>query len=67
MLGWFQTHMPKEERGLVSRAGRGENDARKMLVDPSTPPRGQAKGVGGRCIGARVIAAPSFAPMRRFG
>ena len=43
MLGWFQAHMPTEERGLVSRAARGENDTQKMLVDMSTPPSGQAK------------------------
>ena len=67
MLGWFQAHMPKEERGLVSRADRGESNAQKMLVDLSTSPRGQAKGVGGPCMTARVIAAPSFAPTRRFG
>ena len=46
MLRWFQALMPKEERGLVSRADRGENDTQKMLVDMSTPPRGRAKGVG---------------------
>ena len=67
MLGWFQTHMPKEERDLVSRADRGENNAQKMLVDLSTPPRGQAKGVGAPCMTARVIAAHAFAPTRRFG
>ena len=67
MLGWFQAHMPKEERGLVSRADRGESNAQKMLVDLSTSPRGQAIGGGGRCMGARVIAALSFAPTRRFG
>ncbi len=47
MLRWFQAHMPKEERCLLSRADRGENDTQKMLVDMSTPPGGQAKGVGG--------------------
>ena len=67
MLGWFQAHMPKEERGLVSRADRGENDTQKMLVDMSTPPRGQAKGVCWPCMAARVIATLSFAPTRRCG
>jgi hypothetical protein len=65
MLEWFQAHMLKEERGPVSRADRGENNAQKMLVDLSTPPRGQAKGVGGPCMTARVAAALSFAPTRR--
>lgn len=67
MLGWFQAHMPRKERGLVSRADRGENDTQKMLVDMSTPPRGQAKSVGGLCKAGRVIAPLSFAPTRRFG
>jgi hypothetical protein len=66
MLRWFQAHMPTEERGLVSRADRGENDTQKMLVDMSTPPTGQAKSVGGLCEAGRVIAALSFAPTRRF-
>jgi hypothetical protein len=65
MLERFQAHLPKEERGLVSRADRGENDTQKMLVGMSTPPRGQAKGVGGPCMAARVAAALSFAPTRR--
>jgi hypothetical protein len=67
MLGWFLAHMPKKERGLVSRSDRSESNAQKMLVDLSTPPRGQAKAVDGPCMTARMIAAPSFAPTRRFG
>ena len=61
MLGWFRAHMPKEERGLVSRAGRGENDTQKMLVDMPAPPPGQTKGGGG------PRAPLSIAPTRRFG
>ncbi len=66
MFGWFQAHMPTQERGLVSRAARGENDTQEMLVAMSTPPSGQAKTVGGLCKAGRVIAALSFAPTRRF-
>jgi hypothetical protein len=66
MLGWFQALMATGERGLVLRADRGEDDMQKMLVDLSTPPRGQAKGVGGLRLAARVIAALSFALTRRF-
>ena len=66
MFGWFQAHMPTQERGLVSRAARGQNGTQKTLVDMATPPSGQAKTVGGLCKAGRVIAALSFAPTRRF-
>ncbi len=67
MLGWFQALMPKEERSLALRADRREDDIQKILVDMSTPPRGQAKGVGGLCMAAPVIAPLSFELTRRFG
>jgi hypothetical protein len=66
MLGSFQAFMPKKERGLVLRAHRGGDRMQKMLIDMSATPRRQTKGVGGRRVAARAIAALSFALTRRF-
>jgi hypothetical protein len=66
MLGWFRAGMPKEKRGLVSRAHRGSDDAQKMQVEMSEPPRGRAKGVGEPRMAQREIAPLSFAPARIF-
>ena len=59
MLGSFQAFMPKKERVLVLCLHRGGDQRQKMLIDMSAPPRRQTKGVGGRRVAVREIAALS--------